>query len=303
MLHTSTVSEVNERDLSTALAAVQVERLANSDRAEVLQFLAQRPIHTVAMMSLIHDNGVVSPFNRGTFYGCRDLKGQLEGVALVGHATLMETVSDRALAALAQVARECPSTHLIMGEKERVADFWSHYSEAGRRQRLTCREWLFELPRPGDAREAVVELRPAKASELELVMPIQAQLAFMESGVDPMEVDPQGFRERCLRRIEQGRTWVVVENGELIFKADVVSKTAEVNYLEGVWLREDCRHKNLGTRFMSGLMRRLLEDTKSICLLVNETNEWAQGFYRKCGFHFRATYETIFLPRKELGQN
>jgi len=303
MLHTSTVSEVTERDLSTALAAVQVERLANTDRAEVLQFLAQRPIHTVAMMSLIHDNGVVSPFNRGTFYGCRDLKGQLEGVALVGHATLMETVSDRALAALAQVARECPSTHLIMGEKERVADFWSHYSEAGRRQRLACREWLFELPRPGDAREAVVELRPAKASELELVMPIQAQLAFMESGVDPMEVDPQGFRERCLRRIEQGRTWVVVKNGELIFKADVVSKTAEVNYLEGIWLREDCRHKNLGTRFMSGLMRRLLEDTKSVCLLVNETNEWAHGFYRKCGFHFRATYETIFLPRKEPVQN
>ena len=303
MLHTSTVSKVNERDLSGALALVKVQRLTSNDEAEVLEFLAQRPIHTVAMMSLIHDNGVVSPFNRGTFYGCRDLQGQLEGVALVGHATLMETVSDRALAALAQVARECPSTHLIMGEKERVADFWSHYSDAGRRQRLTCREWLFELTRPLDAREAVVELRPAKASELELVMPIQAELAFVESGVDPMEVDPQGFRERCLRRIEQGRTWVVVENGELIFKADIISKTAEVNYLEGVWLREDRRHKKLGTRYMSGLMRRLLKDTKSVCLLVNETNEWAQGFYRKCGFHFRATYETIFLPRKEPVQN
>src|ERR1043166_7341876 len=171
MLHTSTVSRVSERDLSTAL--VQVQRLKNNDRAEVLQFLAQRPIHTVAMMSLIHDNGIVSPFNRGTFYGCRDLKGQLEGVALVGHATLMETVSDRALAALAQVARECPSTHLIMGEKERVADFWSHYSEAGRRQRLACREWLFELAWPVEAREPVVGLRSARTSELELVMAIQ----------------------------------------------------------------------------------------------------------------------------------
>jgi ribosomal protein S18 acetylase RimI-like enzyme len=303
MLHTSTLSKVNERDLSTALALVQVKRLANNDAAEVLGFLAQRPIHTVAMMSLIHDNGVVSPFNRGTFYGCRDANGQLEGVALVGHATLMETVSDRALAALAQVARECPSTHMIMGEKERVADFWSHYAEAGRRQRFACREWLFELSRPVDTRETVTELRPAHATQLELVMPIQAELAFVESGVNPMEVDPLGFRERCLRRIEQGRTWVVVENGELIFKADVISKTAEVIYIEGVWLREDRRCKNLGTRFMSGLMRRLLEDTKSVCLLVNETNEWAQGFYRKCGFHFRATYETIFLPRKEAVQN
>jgi predicted GNAT family acetyltransferase len=135
------------------------------------------------------------------------------------------------------------------------------------------------------------------------VMPVQAELAFAESGVNPMQIDPQGFRERCLRRIEQGRTWVVVENGSLVFKAEVISKTPEVVYLEGIWLREDRRHQNTGTRLMSELMRRLLEDTKSICLLVNETNEWAQGFYRKCGFHFRATYETIFLPRKGQVQN
>src|SRR6185503_11292155 len=164
MLQTSTASRVEE--LASALEPVKTERLANSDTAEVLEFLSQRPIHTVAMMSLVRDNGIVSPFNRGTFYGCRDFKGQLEGVALVGHATLMETVSDRALAALAQVARECPNTHMIMGEKERVADFWSHYSETGRRQRLACREWLFELSRTVEAREPIAGLRPAKVSEL-----------------------------------------------------------------------------------------------------------------------------------------
>jgi uncharacterized protein len=303
MLQTSTAPRVNKSALSPALEVIHVERLENSDAAEVLQFLAQRPIHTVTMMSLIRDNGIVSSFNRGTFYGCRDLNGQLEGVALVGHATLMETVSDRALSALAQVARECPHTHMIMGEKERVADFWSHYSDAGRRQRLACREWLFEL-RPGvKTHEHVAGLRRANVEELELVMPVQAELAFAESGINPLEVDPNGFRERCLRRIEQGRTWVVVENGFLIFKADVVSKTPEVVYLEGIWLREDRRHQNAGTGFMSELLRRLLEDTKSICLLVNETNEWAHGFYRKCGFNFRATYETIFLPRREQVQN
>lgn len=289
--------------LTTIIESAQVQRLANNDAFEVLQFLSQRPIHTVAMMSLIRDNGIVSPFNRGTFYCYRDLNGRLEGVALVGHATLMETVSDRALAALAQVARECPSTHMIMGEKERVADFWTHYSEAGRRQRLACREWLFELGSPIEARETVAGLRPATAEELALVMPVQAELAFAESGINPLQIDPRGFRERCLRRIEQGRTWVVVENGSLVFKADVISKTPEVIYLEGIWLREDQRKKNTGTRLMSELMRRLLEDTRTICLLVNETNEWAQGFYRKCGFHFRATYETIFLPRKEHVQN
>ena len=221
----------------------------------------------------------------------------------MGHATLIEPVSDRALAALAQVARECPHTHMIMGETERVADFWTHYSEAGRCQRLSCREWLLEFCRPTEAREPISSLRPALREELELVMPIQAELAFAESGISPIDVDPEGFRQRCLRRIEQGRTWVVMENGVLVFKADVISKTPEVIYLEGVWLREDQRHQNAGIRFMSELMRCLLADTKSVCLLVNETNKRAQGFYRKCGFNFRATYETIFLPRKEQVQN
>ena len=304
MLHVRT-GRANElkHKLAPKVETISSDRLMNGEEAEVLEFLAQRPIHTVAMMSLINDNGLVSPLNRGTFYGCRDLNGRLEGVALVGHATLMETVSDRALAALAQVAQQCANTHMIMGEKERVADFWNHYAASGRQQRHACREWLFELSWPIEAREAVAGLRRATPAELELVMPVQAELAFAESGINPLQTDPEGFRKRCLRRIEQGRTWVVIEDGQLIFKADVISRTAQVNYLEGIWVREDRRTNGSGLRLMSDLMRRLLEDTKSICLLVNEANKLAQSFYRKCGFHFRATYETIFLPRLEQAQN
>ena len=76
MLQTSTAPKVNERELP-AFESVSVERLTNSDEAEVLKFLAQRPIHTITMMGMIHDNGIVSPFNRGTFYGCRDVNGHL----------------------------------------------------------------------------------------------------------------------------------------------------------------------------------------------------------------------------------
>jgi len=282
---------------------VYVKPLANSEESEVLKFLSHRAIHTVSMMSLIQDNGLVNPFNRGTFYGCRDTEGQLEGVALVGHATLMETLSDRALASLAQVAQQCPNTHLIMGEKERVADFWVHYASAGRQQRLACREWLFELNWPVGPYGPISDLRPAKPAELELVMPVQAELAFAESGVNPLVVDPQGFRQRCLRRIEQERTWVVIEDDRLIFKADVISKTPSVVYLEGIWLRDDQRSNGSSVEFMNELTHRLFTDARSICLLVNEDNKRAQSFYRKCGFRFRATYETIFLPRKEFLRN
>jgi uncharacterized protein len=297
----STISIPQER--TTQSSPVYVKPLANNEQSEVLKFLSQRAIHTVSMMSLIQDNGLVHPFNRGTFYGCRDTNGQLEGVALVGHATLMETVSDRALVLLAEMAQQCPNTHLIMGEKERVADFWSHYAIAGRHQRLACREWLYEMSWPLAPLGPTSNLRPATADELELVMPIQAELAFAESGVNPMRVDPQGFRARCLRRIEQERTWVVIEDDRLTFKADVISKTSAVVYLEGIWVRDERRNNGNGVPLMNDLTHKLLEDTKSICLLVNETNKRAQSFYRKCGFRFRATYETIFLPRKEFLRN
>jgi predicted GNAT family acetyltransferase len=279
--------------------AVKVERLAAGQEMEILGFLSQRPIHTVAMVSLIRDNGLVSSLNRGSFYGSRDMNGHLEGVALVGHATLMETVSNRALQSLALVAQECFDTHMIMGEQDRIEEFWEFCSKAGQQMRLACRESLLELRWPVAVREPATHLHLATAMELDLVIPIQAQMAFEESGINPQDVDSEGFSKRCLRRIEQGRTWVLLEDGRLVFKADIISESPDVIYLEGVWLSEDKRGTDLGPSCISSLSRKLLNRSKSLCLLVNQNDKRAQAFYKKCGFLFRANYETIFLPQKD----
>jgi ribosomal protein S18 acetylase RimI-like enzyme len=296
-----TVKETTRAAVPNQLAlvstAVSIERLAAEQEFEVLEFLGRRPLHNVAMMSLIRDNGLISALNRGTFYACRDANRQLEGIALIGHATLLETISDRALKAFARVIRECPEIHLIMGEQERIQDLWDHC--AGRHMRRACRELLFELCWPVEVLDVTPQLQLATANELELIMPVQANMAFEESGVNPLAVDPIGFRRRCLRRIEQGRTWVVVENGGLVFKADIIAETNEVIYLEGVWLSEEARNQGLGVSFVAELSRLLLKRAHSICLLVNERNKRAQAFYKKCGYLYRATYETIFLPKKE----
>jgi predicted GNAT family acetyltransferase len=274
---------------------VQVGELNTSDESEVLKFLAQRPIHTVGMVGFIQDNGLVSPLNRGTFYGCRNRQGQLEGVALIGHATLLETTTDRAIEALAEIAQTCTTTHMIMGEKERIADFWNCYAGAGQEMRRACRELLFELRWPVEALDEVSGLRLATSDDIEMVMPIQARMAFDESGVNPMERDLEGFRRRCARRIEQGRTWVWIVNGELIFKADILSDTSSVIYLEGVWINTDCRSQGYGLRCMSQLACTLLCRTRSLCVLVNENNNEAHTFYQRAGYKLRSIYDTIFL--------
>lgn len=282
---------------SVMFDAATAEPLAEKHKTEVLAFLSERPLHTVYMTGCILDNGVVSPLNRGSFYGYRNREGQLEGVALIGHATLFETRSDASLAAFAALAQKCSRTHLLLGEMDKVENFWSHYAQGGQAPRMVCRELLFEQKFPVEVKEPVRGMRKATLKDLDLVLPVQARMAFEESGVNPLEKDPKGFRLRCARRIEQGRVWVLVEDGRLIFKADIISETPEVIYLEGIYVAAEDRGQGIGRRCLSQLTRNLLARTKTVSLLVNEQNQVASNFYLKAGFKLRAHYDTIFLQQ------
>jgi ribosomal protein S18 acetylase RimI-like enzyme len=265
--------------------------------AEVLDFLAGRPAQAVIMSGLIRDNGFESPFNRGTFHACRDSAGRLEGVALVGHAVYVAADTAPALRAFARVAQGQRNAHMILGEEALVGRFWEHYAPAGQAPRIFSREVLYELRWPVSAPEPVGGLRLATLDDLMLVMPVHAALAYEESGVNPLDVDLHGFRMRCARRIEHGRVWVLVEGGNLLFKADIISDTPECVYLEGVYVDPPSRHKGLGLRCLSQLGRDLLERTKTVSALVNEQNLAAQALFNKAGYKLRGRYDTVFLER------
>jgi len=128
-------------------------------------------------------------------------------------------------------------------------------------------------------------------------MTVHAEMAFEESGVNPLQVDPVGFRLRTSRRIERGRVWVWSEAGRLIFKTDVVAETPEVIYLEGVYVNPAERGRGHGLRCLSQLSRVLLQHASSVCLLVNERNVKALALYQRAGFKPLCRYSTIYLPK------
>lgn len=273
-----------------------VERLTSDHEGEVLTFLSSRPIHTVIMAGLIRDNGIVSPRNRGDFYACRSVTGRLEGVALIGHVTMIETFNDSALQRFVELAQNHQRAHVIVGEVESVSRFWELYADTGQPMRLACRELLFEQRWPVEVHECA-NLRRATIDDIQQIMPVHAQMAFEECGINPMEKDPEGFRERVARRIEKGRVWVQIEQGLLVCKADVASETPEQIYLEGVYVNPEHRSQGYGTRFISQLNRTLLAKTQSVSVLVNEDNLTAQFFYQKAGFKLRGYYDTIYLEQ------
>jgi uncharacterized protein len=265
---------------------------------EVLAFLAERPVHTVVMSGLVRDNGLESPFNRGDFYACRGRDGALEGVALVGHAVFVEARSLGALKAFAELAQRHRDAHMILGEQAMVSSFWDYYAPTGQPPRLFCRELLYEQQWPVGTCAPVDALRPATLGDLPLILPVHARMAEEESGVNPLETDPQGFRLRCARRIESGRVWVLIEDGALVFKADIASDTPECVYVEGVYVAPESRRQRHGLRCLTQLGRHLLGRSKVVSALVNEGNLAAQSLFQKAGYKLRGHYDTIFLQRK-----
>jgi GNAT superfamily N-acetyltransferase len=286
-----------EYKISSAVANLTRTRvLTGNDAQEVMDFLKVRPVHTVVMTSFIRDNGFENPANRGRFYGYRNFAGELEGVALIGHTTLVEARSEDALIALALKARESETPiHIMMSDGNSIESFWQFYSNEKQQPRLVCEERLFEIKHPVMVREAVPGLRLATAAELMPVAVAHAEVAFEESGVNPLEKDRDGFLKRVLRRIEQGRVWVVFEDEKLVFKADVIAETGEVMYLEGIYVNPEYRGKGIGANCLSQLSRVLLEKVKYVCLLSNVGFQQAHSAYLKAGFKSSDCCVTMFV--------
>jgi GNAT superfamily N-acetyltransferase len=282
--------------LATAPDPSRTRQLRDANKQEVLDFLTVRPVHTVVMTSLINDNGLESSLNRGKFYGYRNAEGTLEGVALIGHTTLVEARSENALKALAYEARasEVP-LHLIMSDGSGAETFWNYLRNGIGQPRLICTELLFEISFPFAVQKCAYEIRLAQMSELDQIAEAQAEIAYMECGVNPLQKDHEGFLKRVARRIEQGRVFVVFENGQLVFKADIIAETSEVIYLEGIYVAPSHRGQGLGSACLAKLSVDLLNRVQHISLLSNIAFTDAHTAYSKAGYKKTGSCVTIFV--------
>ncbi|MBK9214025.1 MAG: GNAT family N-acetyltransferase [Chloracidobacterium sp.] len=270
--------------------------LVDADKAEMLEFLRVRPVHTVVMTSFINDNGVESELNRGRFYGYRNSTGELEGIALIGHSTLVEARTGASLMALADQARTSETPiHLVMSSGTDASAFWQHMTGGLTKPRLTCVESLFEAALPFAVRKPDMRLRNADMSNLIAVAEAQAEVAFIECGVDPMIKDRDGFLKRVARRIEQNRVFVVTAGDQLIFKADIIAETDDVIYLEGIYVHPDHRGNGVGSQYLALLTEHLLDRVDNICLLSNIEFRSAHRTFEKAGYRHTDNCVSLFV--------
>ena len=266
------------------------------DTTEVLAFLNKRPVHTVVMASFIADNGIEGSLNRGKFYGYRGTDGALEGVALIGHSTLVEARTENALTALAVTARSAETPiHLIMSSGDAAQSFWNRYTNGLTEPRLTCTELLFELNFPFQVQKCEWNVRLAKPEELMQVAEAQAEVAEIECGVNPIVKDREGFLKRVMRRIEQGRVFVAFDGDKLVFKADIIAETDNVIYLEGIYTGHEYRGRSIGSKCLADLSLQLVSRVENICMLSNADFTYAHKSFAKAGYKQSDQCTTLFV--------
>jgi ribosomal protein S18 acetylase RimI-like enzyme len=257
--------------------------LVEPDVAQVLAFCALDPVERVFLEDMALRGA-------GRFVGVAGEGGTL---AALCHAGANLVPSGDGCAAFADVARRSDA-RMIIGEERAVDELWS---TAGallprpREDRPGQPVYVIDAPPPpGDT-----ALRAATTDDLERLLPACAAAHEEEIGVDPMRRDADGFRWRTRSQIDEGRSWLWLEDGAILFKAEASAWTPEAVQLQQVWVDPDARRRGYGSRGLRDLCRLLLETTPCVTLFVRTDNDPAIRLYESIGMRRALTYRSILF--------
>ena len=183
---------------------------------------------------------------------------------------------------------------MIIGEERAVSELW----EAARAEMPPPREdrpgqpvfAIGKAPEPGDS-----GLREATPEDFELLIPACAATHEGEIGINPLRTDADGFRRRTRQQIEDRRSWLWLEDGTILFKAEASAWTPYAVQLQQVWVDPEARNQGYGQRGLRDLIRLLLDRVPRVCLFVRADNPGAIRLYERVGMERVGSYRSLLF--------
>lgn len=220
--------------------------------------------------------------------------------ALLWHGANVSTVAadEAALALFAdRLASQRRRAGSIVGVRGDVERLWTRLAPAwGPARELRWSQPLLEATAAATVPEAE-ELRPAVPGEEQIVFPASVAMFREEVGVDPTVYDGgRSYLRRVGELIAAQRTYVVVRDGRVAFKADVGAVFGGVAQIHGVWVDPALRGEGLARRAMVATVRRIRATTAPrVSLYVNSYNVPARRAYAAAGFREHGQLATILF--------
>ena len=272
--------------------------LGPSDLAATLELLARDPVVNVFADSRSRATHLDPRRMGGEMWGYL-VDGRLVSACHVAANLVPVQATPDAIQAFAargiQQRRRCST---IVGPLEPVASLWeelsAHWSPP--------REFRWDQPHMQASKPSSVDpdplVRRTTAADLGALYPACVAMYTEEVGISPEAAGggAQTYRARVSQLITKGWSFARIENGRVVFKAEVAAASPYACQVQGVYVVPDRRGEGLAVTGMAAVLALALRDIAPVVsLYVNHHNIPARRAYEAVGFQQTDVFATIMF--------
>ncbi len=273
-----------------------VRGLGSSDATRALEICGRDPVSNVFVAARILEGGLsggrhcVLGYERDGHTGLCWTSANVVPVEVSGD--MVDPLAARVVKRRAWASSVFGPAEQVLALWERLAGPWGPAREVRPNQPVMTTTTAPELL--GIPRDPAV--RPARPEELDLVVPAAAAMFTEEIGYPPYRGSDRSYRLSVGALVRAGRSLVRIENGEVIFKADIGSVALGVAQIQGVWVHPRWRGRGVAVPAMAAVVDHVLREVAAtVTLYVNDFNTPALATYRHVGFTQTGTFATVLL--------
>lgn len=263
--------------------------LSEDDVRDALEFLQRDPLINVYLVARLLEEGTSAGMQIAVvrYNGAVVLIASLSSnIVLGGDPSIAEEITRTAVALVADriLTRMLP-VRAIISPAPLVEALWNQLrlridppTVIRMNQPVYAIDKRFDYPDLGRARYSTLR-------DLEQLVPACAAMHREEVGIDPLQRDAIGYRERVRELIDKRRSVIRVVDGEIASKCEYSAITNDSVQLMGVWTAPRFRRRGLSRELLIEVCGHLFRRGKTVTLFVNDFNTPAVTLYESLGFH------------------
>jgi uncharacterized protein len=265
-----------------------VRLLSDEDLRGALEFLQRDPLINVYLISRLLEERMLAATQMVVirFNGAIVLVASLAtNIVLAGEPSTPQDITHAAVALVADriLTRMLP-VRAIISPAVLVEALWTQLrSRLDPPTVVRLNQPVYALRKRLDYPD-LTEARYSTTRDLDQLVPACAAMHREEVGIDPLERDAVGYRERVRELIEKKRSVVLMREGLIGAKCEYSAVTADAVQLMGVWTNPRFRRIGLARELLEEVCGHVLRKGKVVTLFVNDFNLPAVSLYESLGF-------------------
>ncbi len=276
---------------------VEFRTLGRKDTPQLWHLVNQDSTANVFMAAHLEASGSAAPSSNGgevvgAFRGGQLVSACWTGVNLVPIG-MEEADAARLGKQLGERGRRFSS---IFGPSSSVMAIWSTLSEFSPNPfDVRAEQPLLEIHEPSGIKPNPT-VRFTQPHELEKILPACAAMFEEEVGYSPYVGGEEHYRRRVAGLIRRKHSLVDFDgDGDVIFKAELGTVSAEAVQIQGVWINPRYRGRGLGAAYMAAVVDEALKLAPVASLYVNSFNTRALALYKRVGFTHAGEFATVLF--------